>query len=257
MARKIYYKILDDGGNQLTDNEWEEISRLQHWYNSEFVWTAGKLALKMFVVFPNFEGRHSTEDELWEHIVSRRRELRSASFNENAIIHRLESEGLIVVKWGGYFDNCLASGFTRVAANEFDAYLVCEFLLKASLIARNAYIIVSDQGEFVKTKIVRFHNGHVSVPLQNEVNLQFYKSAVDNRHVFAVVDAAKYDHFPKFESVISGFNDLPKYERQSILHDWNWLGFERNFDINGDDVTGFDLNKKVASFKLEEGKNIY
>jgi len=29
-----------------------------------------------------------------------------------------------------------------------------------------------------------------------------------------------------------------------------WLGFENNYDINGDDIQGFDLNKKVARFEI-------
>src|SRR3989442_10557590 len=37
-----------------------------------------------------------------------------------SIIAQLEADGLVIAKRGGYFDQCLASGFTRVAGNELD-----------------------------------------------------------------------------------------------------------------------------------------
>ncbi|HZY10272.1 MAG TPA: hypothetical protein VFF29_03885, partial [Bacteroidota bacterium] len=151
MARKLYYKIVDDGRNRITDQEWEEILRLQHWYNSEFSWTAGKLAFKMYVVFSNQDRVEESEEGVWGDIHKRRVELRYQGLMDNQIIRQLETEGLIHVKKGGYFDGCLASGFTRVAGNEFNAYLACEYLLKASRIAQSAVIEVKDEGEFIKT----------------------------------------------------------------------------------------------------------
>jgi hypothetical protein len=254
MARKVYYKIFDDGKNKIADSEWEEILRLQHWYNSEFIWTAGRLALKMFAVFPNMDRENMNEEELWQQIMSGRYRLRTQGLSENEIVQRLEAEGLVIVKKGGYFDACLASGFTRVAANEFNAYLVCEFLLKVSHIAQDAVITVLDEGEFIKTRNLKFRKGNVILSFEGQSNIPYVKEIIANRHVFAVVDAAKYDHFPKFKTTISDFNDLTKEEKQSILHDWNWLGFDNNFDLNGDDILGFDLNKKVTSFELENNQ---
>ncbi|HEY6192048.1 MAG TPA: hypothetical protein VI215_06930 [Bacteroidota bacterium] len=250
MARKLYYTVADDGQNRVSEPEWEDILRLQHWYNSEFIWTAGRLAFKMFAVFPNIDARFHNEEELWQRILRRKRELRQAGASENQIILQLEMEGLVIAKKGGYFDHCLASGFTRVAANEFNAYLVCEFLLKASGIAREISITLQDEGEFVKPKKVIFRNGRVLLPLQDSSRRSLYEMMVGNRHVFAIVDAAKYDRFPFYQTTIADFNDLPADEQHGILKDWNWLGFENNYDINGDDIQGFDLNKKVASFEI-------
>ena len=249
MARKLYYKIPDDGTNQIGNAEWDEVLRLQHWYNSEFFWTAGRLGFKMFAVFPNLDIMEN-EERLWGHIAKRRAELRQTSLSENEIIHQLEEEGLVVARKGGYLDGCLASGFTRVGGNEFDAFLVCEFLLKASRVLPHAVISCIDEGGFIKPKSVEIHNGAVSVPMGEPSALPFGEAVVMNHHVFSIVDAAKYDQFPEYQTTISNFNELPKDEQDLIVRDWNWLGFGDNFDINGDDIQGFDLNKKVSAFKL-------
>lgn len=252
MARKLYYKIIADGRNQLTQTEWEGVQRLQHWYNSEFIWTAGKLNFKRYVIFPNVDMSDESEENLWEMIKERKNILQSIGWSEPDIIDQLELEGLVVVKRGGYFDNCLASGFTRVAANEWNAYLVCEFLLKVSRISRNASIYVFDEGSFIKPKNIRFFNGSVFLKI-TDIRHQTYRDAlIRHRHVFSIVDPTKYDQFPVYLSTIANFNDLDKAERRGIVQNWNWLGFESNFDLNGDDVRGLDLNKKVENFKMEE-----
>lgn len=250
MARKLYYKIIDDGINRITDAEWDRILSLQHWYNSEFIWTAGRPALKMFAVFPNTPEGLGDPEDLQRRIEERRRQMRTQGLTENETILRLEAEGLVIAQKGGYFDKCIASGFTRVAANEFNAYLVSEFLLKASLLAAGAVITAYDEGEFIKPKLVKFHGGKVIVPMRDPAKMSVYRAMIADRRVFSTVDPAKYDQFPRFRTTITEFNEMSDDERLSILKDWNWLGFENNFDLNGDDIQGFDLNRKVVEFML-------
>jgi hypothetical protein len=251
MARKIYYKIYDDGKNVVTDKQWEEIIKLQHWYNSEFIWTAGKINFKMFVVFPNVEEQDNKEGKLWQLIVERRTLLLKEGLSDNEIIRQLESEKLIIVKKGGYFDNCIASGFTRVANNEWNAYLVCEFLLKASLIAPKAAITVIDEGKFIKPQQIKLLNGQLFVIPHLPLQESYLEAMTKNKRVFSIVDPKKYDNFPVYQSTVENFTALKDEEQQDVLHDWNWLGFENNFDINGDDIQGYNLNKKVSTFKVE------
>jgi hypothetical protein len=251
MARKIYYKILDDGNNTVTNSEWDEITKLQHWYNSEFIWTAGKINFKMFAVFPNVEEKHGDEEKLWQTIVERRAILRKEGLSENEIVRQLESENLIIVKKGGYFDNCLASGFTRVAGNELNAYLVCEFLIKASRIAPRATFTVRDEGKFIKPERIIIRNNQLTLIVESLSKESFYQTMVKNKRVFSVVDPMKYDNYPLYQPTVENFNNMKNEEQQNVLNDWNWLGFENNFDINGDDIQGYDLNKKVSSFDVE------
>ena len=252
MARKVYYKVLPNKSRELPDSDWEAILRLQHWYNSEFVWTAGRLALKMFAVFPNTEKKGLSAEETATRISERQRELEQEQKSQNKIIRILLSEGLIIALAGGYFDNCLASGFTRTAGNEFNAYLVCEFLLKVSRILPDLTIDVYDEGEFIKSHHVQFSNGSVYVPIEEEERRWYYDAIVRNRHVFSVVDAAKYDNLPHFRVTVPDFDELSPREKMSVLKDRSWLGFENNYDINGDDIQGYDLNKRVVEFFVSE-----
>ena len=96
----------------------------------------------------------------------------------------------------------------------------------------------------------------MTLSARDESRRWYYEGMIKNRHVFAVVDSGKYDNFPRFQSTIVDFNDMPFEEKLSILKDWNWLGFENNYDINGDDIQGFDLNKKVGRFTIDVARFI-
>ncbi len=243
MARKIYYRIHDDGMNFISSEEWDSIRSLQHWYNSEFFWTGGKLGLKRFVVFPNYD----VVGEDTRIIRARFAELEKAGYSEEEIVRELETRRLIIVKHGGYEDGMIASGFTRVADNEFNAFLVLDFLLKISRIARTASFDVFDEGSFVKSHTIEIANGDVTVR-ESETPSELYEEIRNSRRVFSVVNPDKYDGHPEFTNRVNQFNELLPPERAKVLEDWNWLGYESkaNFDFNGDDFFGFDLNRKLC-----------
>ncbi len=243
MARKIFYRIPDDGDNFISDEEWDEIRSLQNWYNSEFFWTGGKIDLRRFFVFPNYDsaGRNVAE------IRRKFSELRKAGYSEVEMINELEAKGLIIVKRGGYEDGMIASGFTRVADNEFNAFLVLDFLLKVSRIAPTAFLDVFDEGSFVKTHLVRLTNGDVEAAVAG-VSPELLDELKSTRRVFAVVNPDKYDGHPEFSNCVIEFNELRPDERAKVVENWNWLGYESkaDFDFNGDDFFGFDLNQKLC-----------
>jgi hypothetical protein len=248
VSRRIIYRILDRGGNRISERQWGEIDRLQHWYNSEFSWSTGRLAVKRYILFPNAEELQGAETPIWEIVGHRHASLRQQGLSEPEIISRMEKENLVIVKWGGYYDDCLASGFTRVADNEWNAYLACDFLLKASTLCPNAGISVTDEGQFIKTGEVEFRNGNVEVGNAGDRHEAEARDLCATRRVFSVVDAEKYNRHPAFHNMIPEFNKLRTSERKQLVKNWNWLGYEGNFDGGGDDLSGFDLNAKVRSF---------
>jgi hypothetical protein len=252
MGRRIIYRIGESAANRFSEAEWDEIERLQHWYNSEFSWSTGHLSFRRFVLFPNTEDFENLDTPVWEVISKRHRLLKSEGKSEQEIVAQLEKDRLVVVKWGGYYDDSIASGFTRVADNEWNAYLVCDFLLKASTLVPNASIIVRDEGKFVKTGTVILRNAAVLVPKASASVEEQAEEVVKSRKVFAVVDAEKYNRHPAFRNIIPEFNKLKSSERKKLVRNWNWLGYEGNFDADGDDEKGFDLNMKVRSFGLDE-----
>jgi hypothetical protein len=248
VARKIYYWINDTAENLVSDGEWEEVSRLQHWYNSEFFWTAGKINFKMFSIFPNWDELSGDKTLIIEKIKSRKRALKQFGMSENQIVRTLASEALLVVKKGGFRDNCIASGFTRVASNEYNAYLVCEFLLKVSKIVCRARIEVEDEGKFIKPQSVSIQNGDVLLCTRDASNDNMFKEFVYQRMVFSLVNPCKYDDYTKFSNQIEDYSKLKKVDKLKILHDWNWLGFEDSYDMDGNDLEGLNLNLKVGNF---------
>jgi hypothetical protein len=256
VARKIYYQIKDDGSNVLTDTQWDEIARLQHWYNSEFIWTAGKLGFRLFAVFPNISTSVENDDLLKE-IRDRHKELRQSGLSETETIHIMEEEGLIISQKGGYLNGCIASGFTRVAGNEFNAYLVCEFLLKASRVATHARIMVRDEGEFIKTKVLVFFNGSAFLKRIEELSVEYFNHLVDNKQVFSIVNPSKYNDYPVLRNNIPEFNKMEPEEQKILLKDWNWLGYGGNYDFGGNDREGLNLNEKITNFIIfQQNENL-
>jgi hypothetical protein len=249
VGRRIIYRIEDAYGNRFSEEEWQEVERLQHWYNSEFGWSTGRLALKRYVIFHNNEDFHDLHSPLPQIIKNRRASLQAQGLSEKDLIAQMERDRLIVVKWGGYYDNCLASGFTRVADNEWNAYLVCDFLLKASTLLPESAIHVFDEGKFIKTSSVEMRNASVRIPDRERGQATQNEQEGEAPKIFSIVDAGKYERHPSFRNCIPEFNKLKASERRKLVKNWNWLGYDGNFDDHGDDATGFDLNLKVRSFE--------
>lgn len=255
MGRRIIYRIEDVSSNRFTEEEWDEVERLQHWYNSEFSWSTGRIALKRYVVFPNTEDSGNLEIPIWDLIAKRHRLLLADGLTERETVSLMERDGLIIVKWGGYYNNCLASGFTRVADNEWNAYLVCDFLLKASTLIPNATISLADEGKFIKTGLLELRNATAALPEGVYCSNDQAETLCRARRVFSVVDPEKYKRHPSFGNIIPEFSKLKASERKELVRNWNWLGYEGNFEVDGDDKRGLDLNAKVRWFQSRGPKS--
>lgn len=244
MSRRILYKISDNPEYLVTEEEWDEVRRLQHWYNSEFSWTTGRLAFRRYVLFPNVEEFSGLDTSIWSLIEERTRRLRSEGMTEEETVRQLERDRLVFVKWGGYFDDCLASGFTRVADNEWNALLVCDFLLKVSTLIPHVLIELVDEGRFVRTGKLWLRDGVALVDRTGSGSQDSVTDLLKHRRLFAVVDPARYDRHPGLRNSIPNFNDLGREDRMALVQDWNWLGYESRGEQN--EVSGgFDLNRKL------------
>ena len=246
MARRVHYRILADRGTT-SEEEWEEIVRLEHWYNSEFAWSDGMLSLRRYVVFPNDEVRIG-ERSAPERVRTRDAMLKVEGLREEDRIRTMEKEGLIIVRWGGYADNSFASGFTRVANNEWNAYLACDFMLKASTLAHGAWMEVVDEGTFVRPGCVWFHDGSAYVDASGGRMPVFVDEMLADRTVFALVDRNRYDRHRGFRNTLPGFNRMNKDQRVTWVKDWNWLGYAQESEVDFDHPGAVDLNVKVRSF---------
>ncbi|MBI4429089.1 MAG: hypothetical protein HY562_08215 [Ignavibacteriales bacterium] len=250
MGRRILYKIEDNSQNSFTEDQWTEVGRMQHWYNSEFKWSLGKIAFKRYVIFPNAEEFANLDQSVWQIIAQRHHSLHEQGMTDHEIVEQLERDRLVFVKWGGYFDNCLASGFTRVADNEWNAFLVCDFLLKVSTLCPDMTIHVVDEGQFVKTGEVWVRRGEVYLRTSRLPKSLFLDEMIQDKHIFSIVNPDKYNNHPAFKNVIPEFNRLHAADKLNVVRRWNWLGYGDGYDASGDDATGFNLNLKVRRFHI-------
>jgi hypothetical protein len=162
-------------------------------------------------------------------------------------VAQLEVDHLVFVKWGGYYDNCLASGFTRVADNEWNALLVCDFLLKVSTLIPHVVVSIHDEGRFVRTKRLWLRDGVAMLQRKPSELPPQMGELVKRKQFFSIVNPDRYDRHPSLRNSIPNFKDLDDADRRALLKDWNWLGFGNKYETV-ERSGGVDLNQKLRGF---------
>lgn len=249
MARRILYSVEGGDGAILQEEDWDGVMRLQRWYNAEFFWTTGKLALKRYAVFPCSDDFADLSMPFAEVLARRQETLRRRGLSDLEVVHQLERDGLVSVRWGGYAEGSLASGFTRVANNEWNAYLVCDFLLKVSRMVPYVSIRVTDEGRFIRHRPVLFRAGDVVAEVDSLEEAESVLPAVLTRRIFAVVDPKRFERHPVFRNQIARFNSLDPDERAELVQNWNWLGFEEG-PAQAPTGEAWNLNDKVGAMRI-------
>jgi len=249
MPRALRYYVDDTPANTIANAAWADIARLQHWYNSEFIWSCDRLGLKRYILFPNYDRipdmpYHTAKYHFRKRLLAKKIELK----DEVAAVKAMEEEGLFTVRWGGVRDHSIASGITHVADNEFNAYLLCEFLLKCSTIARGTTLTVEDEGQFILCHRVSFLDGEIAVRTDD-----VYPNGnvpLEIPQLFAVVDPARYDDHPRFTQSIEDFDDLDEDARVETSSNYRALGFANNFDTAWGDAGGLNLQLRARRVAL-------
>ncbi|MCE2504055.1 MAG: hypothetical protein J4G05_08365 [Chlorobi bacterium] len=256
MPRALRYYVDDNGKNSISNEGWGEIARLQHWYNSEFIWSCDKIDLKRYILFPNYD--HLPEMPYRTARYHFRKRLLAKKIevgNWVEAVEALESEGLFHVRWGGTRDNSIASGITYVADNEYNAYLLCEFLLKCSTVSRTAAFTVEDEGRFILPGRVMFLNGIIQVFTDDVKETGHNVDLLDPPQIFSVVNHAKYDDHPTFSQNVDDFSELDEAEITAAVGIYGGLGFGENYDTQWGDHEGLNLQqraRKVVMLNADE-----
>ncbi len=250
MPRALRYYIADTPENTISDAQWREIARLQHWYNSEFIWSCDRIGLKRYILFPNYEVMpdmpyHTAKYHFRKRLLAKKIELQ----DELAAVRAMVEEGLFSVRWGGVRDDSIASGITHVADNEFNAYLLCEFLLKCSTIATDATFVVEDEGRFVLTHRVMFRNGAIMVA-HDDAYRSPREETLDVPQIFSVVNPTKYDEHPGFSQNVEGIADLDDDELHESVSKYGVLGFAQNYETAWGDGEGLNLQQRARKVVL-------
>ncbi len=250
MPRALRYYIPDTGESDVTTQIWTEIVKMQHWYNSEFIWSCDKIGLKRYILFPNYDKipempYHTARYHFRKRLLAKKIELQ----DEIAAIRAMEEEGLFTVRWGGVRDDSIASGITHVADNEFNAYLLCEFLLKCSVLAPNVSFHVEDEGRFVLARRAMFRNGEVFVH-REDLYGDSENTPLDTPQVFSVVNPVKYDEHPRFSETVEDFEDLDEEAVTETVSRYGVLGFSQNYETAWGDNEGLNLQQRARKVVL-------
>ena len=248
MPRALRYYVPDT--DNISNDEWKQIARLQHWYNSEFIWSCDRLAFKRYIIFPNYEQipempYRTAKYHFRKRFLAKKIELQ----DEVAAVRAMEEEGLFSVRWGGVRDNSLASGITRVADNEFNAYLVCEFLLKCSTIAREATFHAEDEGHFIMPGRAMFRDGAI-ILAREDLYPEGGEIPLDIPQAFCVVNPTKYDEHPRFEQSVEDFDDLDEEGINAASQQYGALGFAPNYDSAWGDNEGLNLQQRARKVEI-------
>ncbi len=249
MPRALRYYVEENDSNVIENGEWGEIVRLQHWYNSEFIWTCDRIGLKRYILFPNYDRMpdmpyNTARFHFRRRLLAKKIELK----DEVGAVKAMEEEGLFNVRWGGVRDDSIASGITHIADNEFNAYLLSEFLLKCSTISRGATFTIEDEGRFVLCGRVAFRDGEILVR-----RTDLYPDGdvpLDIPQLFSVVDPARYDDHPRFTQSVEDFDDLDDDARVESTSDYRALGFANNYDTAWGDTEGLNLQMRARKVEL-------
>lgn len=246
MPRALRYYVEKTDDNAISNDEWTQIAATQHWYNSEFFWSCDRIDFKRYILFPNYE--HLPEMpyrvarfHFRKRLLAKKRELG----NWVSAVAALEYEGLFSVRWGGTRDDSIASGITHVADNEFNAYLLCEFLLKCSTVATGATFVVEDEGRFVLPGRASFRSGRILVNRSDFEAADIRTIDGEIPQIFAAVDPEKYDDHPTFTQRIEDHEELDDAELAAAIGQTNGLGFGENYDTQWGDDEGISLQDRA------------
>lgn len=251
MPRALRYYVDDNGENVITNDEWTQIAAVQHWYNSEFFWSCDQIDFKRYILFPNYD--HMPEMPYRTARFHFRKRLLAKKIELGNWIEAIEAlveEGLFSVRWGGTRDNSIASGITHVADNEYNAYLLGEFLLRCSTIAPKAVFTLEDEGRFVIPGRARFRNGEIIVHREDLEAAGRDTDSLDTPQVFSVVNHARYDDHPTFTQNVEDFQELDDAELAKAIGRTNGLGFGENFDTPWGDNEGLNLQSRARKVSM-------
>jgi len=151
---------------------------------------------------------------------------------------------LFAVRWGGVRDDSIASGITHVADNEFNAYLLCEFLLKSSTIAPDVSFHIEDEGKFIIPGTVMFRNGEIYVG-REDLQAAGTDISLDTPQIFSVVNPNKYDEHPRFSQTIDDFEEMDDDAVTESVSRYGVLGFSQNYETAWGDSEGLNLQQRA------------
>ena len=219
MGRTLHYYIPQR--YEIDKEQWEAISKIQRDYTKNYKWTCEEPSLELLSYYPNWE-RFESADLARRYIDNRTKELQKQYRYELDVIEALGREDLVKIERGGYQRNRTASGFTKVASNEYNAKLILDFLLDISPIIPDAEVYLKDEGDFLLTGVIiqneqlkvdskaankqlryldKMAHEHSELEAYFKNSYQKLKNGLETKRVIANVDPKRYEDHPEFRSL--------------------------------------------------------
>lgn len=165
MGRTIHYEIT----GAIADDQWDGIDKLQDGYNQKYRWSCECLSLTRIPFwYPRWPNQFKdskfdkgiTANKAWE-IINRQLDGLSGVTLEKKVFELVDEKILVLGERSK--KDITASGFTKVADNEWNAQLVIAFLTETSKIAKNFPVKIYDEGDYILCHYIIIRNGVVSL----------------------------------------------------------------------------------------------
>ncbi|MBI5806265.1 hypothetical protein HZA73_09485 [candidate division TA06 bacterium] len=227
MGRTIHYEIT----GAISDDQWDKIDALQDRYNIDHRWTCECLSLTRIPFwYPRWPNQFKdskldkgiTANEAWK-IINRQLDGLSGVALEKKVFDLVDEK--ILVLGDRSKKDITASGFTKVADNEWNAQLVIDFLTETSKIAKDSVVKIYDEGDYSLCHYVIIRNGVVSLDherirnylaglkerqkdsgmedyFKEEINTMRENLVLSGKGIFfAKVDPREYQDHPQFRTL--------------------------------------------------------
>jgi hypothetical protein len=195
MGRTLHYSIIKEKGS-FSDAEKQSMIDISEKYNSgplREIWSCENYYFTPFDHYPDWEGmfRNTGQDEAWNKIGVKWKELAAQGKNDIAIYEELHSAGYIVFSTDPKSNKF--GSFTKVQGNELNALLVYQALLELSTVIPDSIIHLSDEGRFLYCD-VSIKNGKAR-PLLSDIKkmLRYYFTLLKTKDKKLISKINKYD----------------------------------------------------------------
>ncbi|MBU2464686.1 MAG: hypothetical protein KKG02_10780 [Candidatus Edwardsbacteria bacterium] len=227
MGRTLHYDVV----GKITDDEWDKIDDLQDEYNIKNRWTCEHLSLTRipywYPRWPNWFkdsklDKGVTADKAWNIVYSHLEGLNGVNL-EKKVMELVN--GRLLALGNARKEGIAASGFTKVADNEWNAKLVTDFFIEVSKISRGSAVKLHDEGDYILCQYIIIERGIVKpdhdrireyiVNLERKANdpkweryfrqclktIKHNLSSAEKGLYFANLDPDEYEDHPKFRTL--------------------------------------------------------
>ncbi|OGJ85799.1 MAG: hypothetical protein A2268_00910 [Candidatus Raymondbacteria bacterium RifOxyA12_full_50_37] len=161
MGRTLHYTLLRNDAFPITEKDWDRIIAATEAFNTKFTWTCERVGFHNVDYYPRWPSRFKNsrlpvDGDAWEYINARYKRLEKRNLNHLQIVRRMLSEKFIAIHGDNpdKIDLQQANGFTKVAGNEWNAFLTVAWIVTVSTMLPNHEIELNDEGHFLKCPLV-------------------------------------------------------------------------------------------------------